>query len=99
MTEGNHSMRRKGNGVAPPSPRNGCPQRGVSVSTPFQAGIKCPGRQHWLLSKASMMIKLCTINHDFDDLIQKYDIVDKNTPFGDPFRLRGVACAQSSAFA
>jgi hypothetical protein len=46
-----------------------------------------------------MMIKLCTINHDFDDLIQKYDIVDKNTPFEEPFRLRGVACAQSSAFA
>ena len=73
---------------------------GVGASQhPFRPESNARDGGHLLLSKVSMMIKLSTINHDFDDLIQKYDIVDKNTPFGDPFRLRGVACAQSSAFA
>jgi hypothetical protein len=45
-----------------------------------------------------MMIKFCTINHDFDGLMQKYDIVGRNAQFEEPFRLRGGACAQISAF-
>ena len=53
------------------------------------------GLQAFAFIRISMMITFCIINHNFDGFIEKYDIVDKNTPFEKSFRSRGVACAQT----